>query len=933
MDDAILSNTNTSNASANASADASVDASAYTSADASADTIFDIIGGAKVTSTTGLKASSNMSLTGAESLSLDELSDKYASKTDSSVDAHSDSDTVHNVNHEYDHLGNSSGTSALAGIEINPVTILDINDDNTTQMKMSMPVSHKKAVKPAARNASLDTAVVKMVKGMPIDGYLKWYMEEYSKQLQFNKMPNIASADMDLLSGSVLRMQNITQMKYAYTYDPTNMIVIVMKLYDYESKQETNYGTLFCELANFTYPIRYETIDSDSMYGNAVFTFFSATPSYISYDGEYRSQFARYSVLCKVKKAFANIWDTIETYVTEIKLKRQWSIYASYFYPKLEQADKNTEIAYAVKHRMVLNTLLIVSWFNAIYDESLNMTKSHVNKVYRSIILKHAAADIDFLKSLVRKFSAEHVELFRQNLFDNNGIGLGTGGGLGQTRKYMQCGYKMIPLNIKEVQEPLQLRYKPWREYFISNKCNDLVVNSIAPGFPIILDWFYIKNSKKGLFDNKSQYDRLKNSELAKDILRSLYEAQNGTYFASENFKETAKSSSQIKKWINIKFKRLNEKIEEPINYTTEEIIMSEVTLAFANEYVGRTFADCFNLVQNSKVYESMIGSPFKDIGYDYFAKYMFEICYALFCINSKFGLMHGDFHLNNATIGSLYTASKESIINKDKINKVAYIIADDQQYVFPNNGYFGCLIDFSRGIINPHTYDIFCDTSLPKNHKLVANDKKFISSEINNLLSLYVLVFPNKIKQREELTVLLKNNFDVTFKLLTALDIFMFSTKLLYLFRHQSTTVGKKCIDLVVRINKLSESFITADMNNLISNTETERKRIENSDYPMLSIIKKCFPEYLDGMVYKNIGVITDVYCYNNEMKYSATQYGTFPDFMKSVKYYDGDKLLENKLIEKRRADIRTEYEKMKLHSMEMITYISMRHLQKNIT
>jgi hypothetical protein len=76
--------------------------------------------------------------------------------------------------------------------------------------------------------------------------------------------------------------------------------------------------------------------------------------------------------------------------------------------------------------------------------------------------------------------------------------------------------------------------------------------------------------------------------------------------------------------------------------------------------------------------------------------------------------------------------------------------------------------------------------------------------------------------------------------------------------------------------------------MNNLIAEPDKYAKKINSSEYPLLTIIRKCFGEYNDGAIYKNIGVITDMYCYNNEMKYSFDTHDTFPDIFKYAKYYD---------------------------------------------
>ncbi len=768
--------------------------------------------------------------------------------------------------------------------------------------------------------------IVEIINSIPMDKHIEWYYSEYIRQWQYNKLPRIASYSVNPKIGSGLRMQNLSTMKYKFNYNTMDMIVVVMKLYDYTTKHETNYGTLFCELTSNIKPTRRSTILDEAIHGNVAFTYYSASPSYISCDGEYRNRFSIYNSLLHAKKQYFAIWTELEEYVTRIKTRRQWSLYASYFYPKLEQELKNTEVEFAVKNEMSTLVLLVVTWFHTIYEELTGMSKMHINENFKAIFLgAELPDDLSFMRELIKKYGEAEIEMFRSKISHTTITFQGDS-------KYMQCGYKMIPLNIKEVQDPLRLRYKPWREYFISNRCNDLVVNSIAPGFSIIFDWFYIKNSKKGLYDNKSQYDRMKHSEYAKDILHILYEAQRGTYFATENLKMGSPNSGQLKQWISSKFKKLSEKIDDPINFSIEEIIMSEVTLAFGSEYVGRTVSDSISLLHSSKTYDALIGQPFRESGYDYFAKYMFEFCYNLLCINSKLGIIHGDFHLNNATIGALYYPDREIMANKNSIYKVVYVIDDEFQYVFPNNGYFGCVIDFSRAIINPEKAAALADKSIPSNFHLIKDEDKFKMAEINTLLNLYTQMFPNKLKQREELIVLFKNNFEAVFRLLTCIDIYMFTIRLTRILAQAEFPVYKKTIELVEKINRLAEGFIATDMNHLI-NDDAYAEKIIADDWPLLTIIKKCFPEYIDGHALKATGIITDTYVYANEMKYSVTKYETFPDILKYVKYVDDKgKLIEIKDVAEQRKKNRDEYEREKLHNLEMVNYIAMRHTQKMV-
>jgi hypothetical protein len=289
-------------------------------------------------------------------------------------------------------------------------------------------------------------------------------------------------------------------------------------------------------------------------------------------------------------------------------------------------------------------------------------------------------------------------------------------------------------------------------------RTSSLVINNIAPGFAICGDWMYIKNSRKGLFDNESQDRRIRNSEIAKNIIHVLYEAQRNTYFGNDYKDIISKREENLKSLLEPKFKQLYEKIDVPINYSKEEIILSEVTLGITTEFIGRTFADTIKIIENNPVYNKKIGAPFTDAGYHYYAKYLFEICYHLYTLNTKLGVIHGDFHLNNAVIGPLFYTNYDKLA--DVVNPCAlYIMDDENQYLFPTTGYISGIIDFSRSIIQPDKISLFNDYSLPRSYSIITDYDQFIKEEINMLIRMYTSHFPNRKKQIEELLVLFKNH------------------------------------------------------------------------------------------------------------------------------------------------------------------------------
>jgi hypothetical protein len=748
---------------------------------------------------------------------------------------------------------------------------------------------------------------------LPFDKIFDWILKSYSEQV-----PSIKGIPTDYNEGMIKRALALSTIKNMVLDNSMSASVVMFKLHDGSTRKECNYATLFCnDASKFSDKVLSMMFQYDPpKFGNALLFYISTSPSLISCDGEYRGRLIRYTDLLRAKTAFPNLWDELDNYVSKIRIKRDWSIYANYYTP---QADRykivNTDLEQVVKNELLPNTLLIMSWFQTIYNELIGLTETHINPVFKEILLENYADDVEYVKALIKKYGEADIERFKIAISTIIHPIFGS-----DKKRYVPFGFKMIPLNVSEVQRPFDLKYKPWREYFIANKCSDLVANQIAPGFSVMGPYYYIRNSKKGLYDNKSQYERLKNSELARDILHTLYEAQRGTYFASSNLKAVSKTSEQIKQWISAKFKKLSSAINEPINYAIDEIIVSDITFIMASEHVGRTVADSITLLQQNKALDANLGKPFTDAGYDYFAKYMFEVCYGLLTLNKRIGVIHGDFHLNNATIGYLYP-------NTVTDARVAYFVDADSPFIFPNNGYFSCVIDFSRSLVDPDRYEELSDPSLPNTHKMVKDVDRFISSEISTLLSLYIQLFPSKAKQREELLVLFKKYYPAVFKLLTCMDLYMFSIRLGRLLRQMENSVSKKALDLIDKINRRSEIYIATDMNNLLNDPEVQSTKILREPYPIETIIRKCFGEYVNGAVYKKKGVITDCYNIDNPFKYSLSHYDTFPECVQTTKYYDKGTLKEVSEITKLRSEARHAYERSIKDNYETMKYLGSRY------
>jgi hypothetical protein len=134
-------------------------------------------------------------------------------------------------------------------------------------------------------------------------------------------------------------------------------------------------------------------------------------------------------------------------------------------------------------------------------------------------------------------------------------------------------------------------------------------------------------------------------------------------------------------------------------------------------------------------------------------------------------------------------------------------------------------------------------------------------------------------------------------------------------------------------KINKMSESYIASEMNYLIEDPKMYSGKIMNSDHPILTIIKQCFSEYNDGKVYgSTIGTIADVYCYQNELKWSITKYDLWPEYFKTFYVESHGKIIPFTELDELKKRVAEDVQNMKNRNLEMVNYIASRHKEKLI-
>jgi len=785
---------------------------------------------------------------------------------------------------------------------------------------------------------------------------INWYNYEHFKRWKFEPVNWLIEKIQDLhdnkynlsRSSSFARTIPIEFAKLYISLDRVDTICTIFKIEKIDLKAGQDDSPEQYKI-NINYAYLYSTIGNKN---TLTHRYACVGPSLESYDGEFRYRFNKPDIVISMikREGLYDMWLDLHRYMSQKRINENLMVYIDYFYPRMAIEDKyNKVLETDISNKNYKDHLLVLSWFSELIHIYQNIQENHINKKFNDIMFSNIPADIAFMRKMILKYGESNITLFEHIVTHM------TMSRISQTPVF---GQKIIPLNLSDVQCPLDVNGAAWNEIYINELVNALVVNVISPGFPIYADWFYIKNTSKNLFDNTKIYERLKYSENAKWISKKLAEAQRQTYYISNE------TINGVRKYITPNFKDLCYHINDNIDIV-KSMSMSNVALCTISEYVGRTIADIPHLITKSARYKKIYSNVFR---IDYFRKYMFEIVYALYCANSKCGVIHGDLHLNNATLTEILSHPEEApdpkirdstyvlyILDSKSIDiceyaklrnkKISYTdlykTMDDYknkyQFMFHHEFRHASLIDFSRGIVHPDflNYNAFLNS---KGSTTIYHERKeeYINQQRATIQSKYSKIlesFDDSIA--DKLKIGLINNFNSMWKIFTAYDIFSFTDKLRRLLNTSKIKIDPECITLLKKMNSIARYHLNALLPNVVDN------KIPSSDleYPNYNIIKECFSECIVDLEAPRVDKIAigDIFIYSNEIKYSLDKYDNFPPYaqnwygVKNINTPDDQyKQLDTSRVKyiKRRKDLEIAHKK----SMNMIWFIAQRQQEKNI-
>lgn len=666
-----------------------------------------------------------------------------------------------------------------------------------------------------------------------MDKYIKWYIDEYHRisgknELikQVNKKWFTDAINKPPYLRGLLRHEVLDTLRNEVIPHKIDYICTVFKIM--RNDFQTSYAYLYSTYIKKEIKHRYVCIG----------------PTYQSCDGEYRKGFIKYKQVEWIHQKYKNIFDLVEPHFLNIVKSKEVLIKSfSYFPDSVDNNKKQLFDENLNQHRIPIN-LYVIAWTIEYHKIETDSPANHLIPGYAKAMF---GDDKKLHDKVIKEMGNDAEETFSLMQFLHKTPELSI------TPAFI--GQKLIPLKVGDMDNYGDINYKPWKEVFISSLVSDLVINVISPSFPIMCNYFFIPTSHPDIYDNAANRLKSKHSYIAQAIVKKLENVRMDTYGDRKNM------------FISVKMEDLSDAIEIPMDFAEKEIILADKTLCTLVENIGHTAGDIPKLMKVNW-WKRSTGEMFKD--YDIFSKYIFEWIYALYCMNSKIGIIHGDLHLNNFTIFLTMKIRKlGGAFAYAKNNYVVYQI-DDDVYMLPHYGRHGGVIDFSRS---------FVSSDIIRSQYIEPEAEMQIDNMRRNIMKAYAHEMPEFYESfGPEVEIMMLRNFDIGFKIMTALDTHRLGRGIAFMIeKNQDLGADPKCMTLLRNIQDTARYYLRDVVKKVLSG------EITKVDYCNHAIIKKYFKHLLiDNFRPPEDMAIMDIYNYNNEMKYSASNYDTFPETAK---------------------------------------------------
>ncbi len=590
------------------------------------------------------------------------------------------------------------------------------------------------------------------------------------------------------------------------------------------------------------------------------FTSWCCGGSFESQDGEYRSRLLPFARFVTLMEKYRETIEIVERMIADKMNSAALAFHADFFYPA-NFSGSERQFESTVDSLRVAIKFYAVCWIRDYHYAKNGIIENHMSPTYRHIVYR--PEDVGVYESILSQLGLHELEIMIIRITKCMRI-------LDRTDDTLplECGQKIFPITAFEAIKVHDINFSVWRELYISNLCTDLALNFVSPSFPCINNWFIIENAHVGLFDNPAMHVRYRQSAIAESISRQLRDIDRTNY--TDSRRELGP--------INSKFMRLSKHIQKSIVYADSAIKLTDLAICVTSENVGLTYRDLPAYISKNPAYG--YNRIFADS--DAFSKYAFETIYALYCMNTKCALLHGDLHTNNATIYRFYNIRR--LEDSSRKNFHVLFAVRDRAYVFQHYGLYSCIIDFSRAVIGDMA--LIEDEFGERFADIFAKEQRI---RVMRILFTHFSKFMER--NHDEIERLLTDNLQLMFKILTAVDAFVFFNGIkavLTTDKHFKSGEVKLSQDVVKLATKIADAAEASLLENLIAAIEGRVTSAAQIEWPNYRFLRKFFEKFetTDGAIAANPEInVVDMYNYSADLRYHIDNYGEWGPIL-SVEY-----------------------------------------------
>ncbi len=344
----------------------------------------------------------------------------------------------------------------------------------------------------------------------------------------FNKLPDKLKPN-NTYSQYERICANIHNMKDVFQFDKMHTIATCLKVYKkIEGSNDTGGSgtTTTSTTINSIYGYVYSKFDSktESRAVGPSHKFVSQGSTFRSQDGEYRHRMIQYDHIDAVYDKYKDVLSRVEEHILEKMNSGKLMFSADIYYPAGFTQSENV-FEESINNSRVTIRVFVFCWIYDFYQIHLGLAENHINPAYQMIV--YDPADVDFWDSIVNSMpEGEWGKLVSYKLLTSavsRMANINTSSHVIDTTSTprvatLECGQKIIPLTVNELASIGDIRFAPWREFYIAQSCSNLLPNGICGSISTMGSWFLIHNIGPNAFDNLSMHNKYANSKIADEI-------------------------------------------------------------------------------------------------------------------------------------------------------------------------------------------------------------------------------------------------------------------------------------------------------------------------------------------------------------------------------------------------------------------------------